>query len=303
LAVIATPLLGLACTDAMAPGTNLKGLDLSGPGLGVSTEYDVGTGGNDWNTLYGIEYGDVQVCKTAAAPGGTFSFDVTVTPMEPVPGAPVVTSHDITVPAIGGTQCLVVYNANSSATALDGVVVVENGPPTGWLLNGIDIKILLYSTTAMDPPVPGLTDSENLGAQTANLYINGEMSRRVTFTNIAAPTGSNGCTPGYWKQAHHFDSWPDAYAPGDGFNSTFGIGTNWFAGSFTLLDGLNANGGGTKALARHAVAALLNAESGFYPMTTAEVIAAVQAAYNGAAGIEGTKNQFALSNELGCPLN
>jgi hypothetical protein len=74
-----------------------------------------------------------------------------------------------------------------------------------------------------------------------------------------------------------------------------------------LLEVLRRGGGGLAALGRHAVAALLNAASpNVDPVaafdTTAEVIAAFQAAYD--SGQYGTtKNLFEASNEAGCPLN
>jgi hypothetical protein len=51
------------------------------------------------------------------------------------------------------------------------------------------------------------------------------------------------------------------------------------------------------------VASLLNAATGFSGFTTAQVIAAVQAAYNNASLIETNKNLFAAYNEQRCPLN
>ncbi len=59
---------------------------------------------------------------------------------------------------------------------------------------------------------------------------------------------------------------------------------------------VNAKGGGVKKLARHGTAALLSAAHPdvAYPMSVAEVIAAVQ------AGDAGT---LAANNELGCPIN
>lgn len=111
--------------------------------------------------------------------------------------------------------------------------------------------------------------------------------------------GGEGCTPGYWKQEHHFDSWL-GYSPGDNFGTTFGVAptTNW-----TLLTALQAKGGGEKALARHAVAALLNASSSVdYLYSAAEVTALVQGAY-ASGDFEGVKNLLESQNELGCPLN
>ena len=123
--------------------------------------------------------------------------------------------------------------------------------------------------------------------------------------------GGEGCTPGYWKQDQHFDSWV-GFAPDDSFEEVFGVDVTLRAGGQntiddpTLLDALNAGGGGVNALARHAVAALLNAsnpdvESDF---TAAEVIALVQDAIApGGITIEQAHQLLAAANEQGCPLN
>jgi hypothetical protein len=109
-----------------------------------------------------------------------------------------------------------------------------------------------------------------------------------------------GCTPGYWKQEQHFDSWV-TYAPGDFYDEVFGVGPH-----ITLLAALESEGGGELALLRHSVGALLNAAGDVdYGMTEAEVIAAVQAAY--AIGtkdaFEAAKDDFEALNERFCPLD
>ena len=92
--------------------------------------------------------------------------------------------------------------------------------------------------------------------------------------------------------------------PTDSFNTVLGV-SGPLAKSLTLLDALNAGGGGVNALGRHAVAALLSSASGIdYGLTPAQVIAKTQAAINGIATvIEGAKNEFAALNEKGCPLD
>jgi hypothetical protein len=124
----------------------------------------------------------------------------------------------------------------------------------------------------------------------------------LTRTPPPPPGGGEGCTPGYWKQRQHFDSWV-GYQPSDDFEDVFGVVTGYPAGAQTLLDVLKQGGGGEAALGRHAVAALLNAAGGVdYAYTVAEVIAQVQGAY--ATGDFGPlKNDFEYQNELGCPLD
>jgi hypothetical protein len=116
--------------------------------------------------------------------------------------------------------------------------------------------------------------------------------------------GLEGCTPGYWKQDQHFDSW-QGYSPTDTFNTVFGV-SGPFADGLTLLDALNLGGGGINALARHAVAALLSSVGGIdYGLTPTQVIEGTQAAINSGSAtvMEGKKNQFVALNEKGCPLD
>ncbi|HUS70129.1 MAG TPA: hypothetical protein VM075_05040, partial [Anaerolineae bacterium] len=117
--------------------------------------------------------------------------------------------------------------------------------------------------------------------------------------------GGEGCTPGYWKQSQHFDSWvkPPYYPDGTNvsyFDDVFDRGPH-----VTLLKALGTGGGGEKALGRHAVAALLNAvaNSGVdYLYSTADVIHMVQVAYD-TGDFEGIKDLFAGENEAYCPLD
>jgi len=118
--------------------------------------------------------------------------------------------------------------------------------------------------------------------------------------------GEQGCTPGYWKNSP--GCW-ECYAPGDSFEAIFGVDVTLRGkgkstiGAPTLMQALNANGGGINALARHAVAALLNACDGDidYPMSEGQIIAAVQAAVAvGEPDISELMDELADYNELGC---
>lgn len=117
---------------------------------------------------------------------------------------------------------------------------------------------------------------------------------------IPPPIGQQGCTPGYWKQPQHLDSWT-SYETTANYATVFGVSSSF---TKTLLEALGQGGGNQVALGRHAVAALLNAASYnvAYPVTADQIIALVQSAY--ATGqFEAAKNQLAAYNELGCPLN
>jgi hypothetical protein len=113
--------------------------------------------------------------------------------------------------------------------------------------------------------------------------------------------GREGCTPGYWKN-HPF---PKGYSPDDLFVDVFGV-TIADDPDLTLGEALELGGGGENALARQAVAALLNAASDEidYEFTEEEVIEKVQDAI--ASGdseeIEDLKDEFDRENNKGCPL-
>jgi hypothetical protein len=121
------------------------------------------------------------------------------------------------------------------------------------------------------------------------------------FGEEEPPTGGEGCTPGYWKQEHHFDSWVD-FDPDDSYSDVFSVSPSF--GDLTLLEVLRQGGGGEKALGRHAVAALLNTANDdvSYAFTTDGVIDLVQQAY-ATNSFENIKDQLADENEQGCPLN
>jgi hypothetical protein len=123
--------------------------------------------------------------------------------------------------------------------------------------------------------------------------------------------GGEGCTPGYWRQPQHFDSW-QGHDPGDLLSDVFDVPSDLELQrperedpeDLTLLDGLVLRGGGVNALIRHAVAALLNASSDDvdYDLTEAEVIEAFNDAVDG-GDVEGTKDELEGFNEQGCPLD
>lgn len=123
------------------------------------------------------------------------------------------------------------------------------------------------------------------------------------------PMGGEGCTPGYWKQSQHFDSWPSAYTPDMLFSAVFGQEIAVRDGRSTIVDptlmqALEANGGNINAAARHVVAALLNAASTgvSYDMTAGGVIDLFNANYPD-GDIEDMKDRLEMYNEQGCPLN
>ncbi len=72
---------------------------------------------------------------------------------------------------------------------------------------------------------------------------------------VQVTPGTQGCTPGYWK--NHAEAWHDSgFNPTDDFDTVFGVDA--FTPNLTLMQALNLGGGKLNKLARHGVAALLN---------------------------------------------
>lgn len=130
--------------------------------------------------------------------------------------------------------------------------------------------------------------------------------------------GDEGCTPGYWRQPHHFDSWPSDWTDAEGqpdvdFCEVFTCdGTialqrpeTGNLNDISLLEALELRGGGVNALARHGAAAALNAngDSGVdYFYTLSEVQTIVNGALS-SGEYESAKDDLAEANEQLCPLN
>ena len=111
-----------------------------------------------------------------------------------------------------------------------------------------------------------------------------------------------GCTPGFWKNHTGVEIWGTEYSPSDSFDEVFGV--KLFGPSVSLLDAAKLGGGGFEALARHAVAALLNSShvNVNYGLSTDQVIEMVQQAVK-TGDPESTKNVFEALNESGCGID
>ncbi len=111
----------------------------------------------------------------------------------------------------------------------------------------------------------------------------------------------SGCTPGYWRQEHHYDDWAAPYTPDTLFSAVF---DDAFPGK-TLGEVVDNPGGALNQLGFHAVAGLLNAASSVitYEYTVPEVIQMFNDAYPGTdAEYEAVKDLFDAANNAGCPL-
>ena len=131
------------------------------------------------------------------------------------------------------------------------------------------------------------------------LVIAGEVNTRE-FEPPPEDHEGEGCSPGFWKQSHHFDDWPGIFSTDDLVSDFLGPDA---PSGLTLLAALEHGGGGMDALLRHAVAALLNsAHSDIdYAYDIDEIMALFQGAVDG-GDVEAVKELLQDANQAGCPL-
>jgi len=138
-----------------------------------------------------------------------------------------------------------------------------------------------------------------------NVAVGAGETKTCLIVNTYTPPANEYCSPGYWKQDQHFDSYV-TYSQNDLFSAIFGVDPfiigkgKKAATNPTLLDALNGNGGGITSLARAAVGALLNASALDSSLTPEQVIAIFKAALI-SGDYEGAKAQYTFSEN--CPLN
>jgi hypothetical protein len=182
-----------------------------------------------------------------------------------------------------------------------------------WDASNINVVI---PAGASQMTVQALSGGPNPGGGTA---VDASFSWNAAAVSVPAvtppppppPPGGEGCTPGYWK--NHLDAWPaTGYSPNQALSTVFSAGGLGTLSSKTLLEALGFGGGSTltakkQILLRAAVASLLNAAHPDvdFGMTTAEVIAAVNAALatNNADTILALATELDNANNAGCPLN
>lgn len=285
LAVLAV--LG-ACADAVGPAPN------SAPRFA---------------NYYPSPYGDTFVC-TYIRPfvgGGTWSYGLSTNPSvgtfpngNPVLFTLPAADYSAIDPIADCTQAWMPTSANQTTQ----LAVTLNSFPNALLkLDSVEVRqfnnnfFISYTLPTTNPIRVTVADT---------------MTTRVKFwfSKLDAPPpppppppSGEGCTPGYWKQSQHFDSYPAPYTYASSFNGTFGVSTMYT----TFVNALSAKGGGVGALARHGTAALLNAQSSAvdFGMTPAQVITLVHDAIasGNAVRIESAHVRLAEMNEYGCPLN
>jgi hypothetical protein len=226
-----------------------------------------------------VDTGEFEICKHGTA--ATFEYSIDGGP------ATQISLADGGCAVLGTTPTLGTGNHTITTTELaDPAIVLDSIVPT--------------INTIFNPG--GVRGAPITGTSTFSGTFNGDRGVLVEYYNSVPPPpgGGEGCTPGYWKQPQHFDSWV-GFTQDQLFSSVF---EDAFPGK-TLLQVLSSNGNTAgEALGRHTVAALLNSTSVSYDLTTAQVIAAFNAVWPGTKdALNAQKNIFEGFNTQGCPLN
>lgn len=273
--VMSIAMLVAACSPGGGGGTDFTPVESMSSGVAVDLP---GDGVADFEQL--------EVCKVWSDGTTGVSTDLDVTVADPGQAGATATH------SLAADQCrLVAEFDGTTQSAGPADLMVAEQVPAGAVLDSIEVVSLSRPSSSTTTILTGVTSWSFANADDQNGFL-------VTFYNSMISGGGEGCTPGYWKQTHHFDSWV-GYAPGDSYDTVFGV-TSSFGG--TLLDALKRGGGKENALGRHAVAALLNATSSVdYDLTKAQVIQAVQDAY-ASDDFNGVKGDLEELNEQGCPL-
>lgn len=176
-------------------------------------------------------------------------------------------------------------------------------------------------------PIPNLADHQattlNIGAEGVThllitLFGSGAFDDLVISVPGDEPGnggggGTEGCTPGYWKQSHHLDSWTaTGFSPNQTLESVFDMPDTLKMDNTTLQQALAGGGGpgvqgAAKILMRAAVASLLNSAHPDvdFTLATNQVITDVNAVLASAhrATMLDLASDLDTDNNLGCPLN
>jgi len=279
-------LAAAACSDSvMSPVANRS---LTPGGLNRTTTQGVG----------------VYVCKVAKQPG-IYSFNVSASNTNgTLVNGPVVTVNVLTANSDPSDYCMQAWAPGSDPFAAPTDVTVAEQVPAGQQVD----SILLVTTPPGNRDIfYGLT-SKTVTASYSQGYL-------IKFFNSGTtpppPPGSQGCTPGYWKQTQHFDSYPTGYLPTQTIGTYFPNASIFGYAGNTLVEGLGFNGGSGDAgaariLLRAAIAGLLNSASfpSGYPSTPSALMTAVNNALTGTRDdMLNLASTIDKNNNLGCPLN
>ena len=258
-------------------------------------------------TLPADPTGVFKLCKTSEK-AGSFTFQLTATGGGPGVN-PFPATFNITLDADMTGQCKNVFIPTNPSAWTSGMrITATELVPSGMTA----CNVAVYNGSNLLGDYPNST--------TASVTLGYGQDVSIEWRNCATTppvvTSGQGCTPGYWKQSQHFDSWPSTVHTGDKLSLYFATGgvtvNGKLVGNYTMLEGLKMKGGSgiagaAEILTRAAVAAYLNSalNSLSYPFSNASVVSMVNTAFS-----SGNRDLMILTaakldkaNNGGCPLN
>jgi len=199
------------------------------------------------------------------------------------------------------------------------IVRATNLGDTGYIIDTdvtFDIIFTSNGITVIVDGIPEIVQSGDFSGITGNFTFYDFSQPEANFKDVTM-MDLEGCSSGFWKTdtKGKFDLQWTTHLPGDEYDTVFGEaillpakGNKDPNDDPTLLEALKAKGGKINALAREAVAALLNSvdTSIMYPLTEAQVIAIVDAAVLDGSdeAIENARAVlFDLNHAGDCPLS
>jgi hypothetical protein len=270
-------------------------------GVGVLVIYDDGSS----STVVGVRDGQDLAFQNFAAPldttvPQTFTFASATTDRSATLATLAGSVKGPDVPGVRGNVITGQFNTGQTFSIVNGLQSNQ-----GFEFDAANFPITVPAG-ATSLTVQALSQGGDLPASLT--WINATLS--IDVPPPPPPPGDEGCTPGFWK--NHPEAWPaTGFTTSQLLSSVFApAGLNGL-GSKTLLQALDFGGGNTltekkQNLLRIGVAAVLSAaHPGVnFPMTTAEVIAAINAALasNNKDTIEALKNDLDELLNAGCPL-
>jgi hypothetical protein len=280
----------LRCSNAPATPCTLGGGECTSPGVCQDTlvtqdKADGTTCGDGGDQCTGLKTCQAGVCETGSPLDCDDGSACTTDGCDPATGCTHTAvdcndsdacTTDGCAPATGCTHTAVDCNDGSACTT------DTCNPASGCVYTPITCNDGSACTTDTCNPATGCVYTsitcDDGNACTADTC---DPSSGCVFTPISC---NEGCTPGFWKAPQHFQSWCGGYTPNTPVSTVFDTtdcGCNF--SSLTFRQALSGKGGTTICAAQAklfqaAVAALLNACSVNYPLSTAQIIAEVNAA-------------------------
>ena len=257
----------------------------------------------DWKG--GTQFFNFNTTVTEFCAGGTADVGLALSRVFGVPDPDEFWQHDdLGCGALEGNVTEIVR-----ATTLGG---------TGFTMNTDVIFDIIFTSngiTVLVDGIPEIAQSGDFSGITGNFTFYDFSQPDANFKDVTM-MDLEGCSSGFWKTdtKGKFDLQWTTHLPGDEYDTVFGEaillpakGNKDPNADPTLLEALKAKGGKINALAREAVAALLNSvdTSIMYPLTEDQVIAIVDAAVADGSdeAIENARAVLFDLNHAGCPLS